>query len=456
MVVMGRTLVRIANGQGFWGDSVDAPVALVERGGIDYLTLDYLAEVTMSIMQRQKRKDPRAGYATDFVELARRILAPCKRKGIRLIANAGGVNPGACLERLVEVAREAGVQPLRIAIVEGDDILQRLDDLMAKGAPLESMETGRPLSDVRAHVLSANVYISTFAIAEALDTGADVVVTGRCTDPGLTLAPMIHEFGWKHDDWNRLAAGTIAGHIIECGAQCAGGNYTRWWEVPGLDRIGYPVVEADADGGFVVTKQPGTGGLVNVASVSEQILYEMGDPARYVSPDVVIDFRTIRVVQEGTDRVRVRGIEGQPATETYKVSISHLAGWKASGQVTISGPSAVEKARHCAALVWSRLAEAGVMPEETSTELLGLDSCHGPMARAASQPAEVVLRLGAKDRERAKLERFGKEIAPLVTAGTPGVTGFAGGRPKPQEIVAYWPALVPKRLIETRVRVEDV
>ena len=453
---MSGKIIRIANGQGFWGDSVDAPVALVEAGGIDYLTLDYLAEVTMSIMQRQKRKDPLLGYATDFVDLMRRVLPACKEKGIRVVANAGGVNPAACRARLLEVAKQLGLSGVRIATVEGDDILPRLDELIARGAALTSMDTGRPFSEVREHVLSANVYISTHALAEAIATGADVVVTGRCTDPGLTLAPMIHEFGWARDDWDRLAAGTVAGHIIECGAQVTGGNYTRWWEVEGLERIGYPVVEAHADGTFLVTKPPGTGGLVSVASVTEQILYEMGNPARYVSADVVVDFRTIRLEQDGPDRVRVFGIRGAPETDTFKVSISYLNGWKASGQLTISGPFALEKARRCAEVVWARLERAGAKFEEISTEMLGIDSCHGPLARVPSEPGEVVLRLGAKDRDRAKVERFGKELAPLITAGPPGVTGFAGGRPKAQEIVAYWPALIPKSLVETTVRVEEV
>jgi hypothetical protein len=452
---MSGKVIRIANGQGFWGDSVDAPVALVERGGIDYLTLDYLAEVTMSIMQRQKRKDPQTGYATDFVELMRRILRACKEKKIRVVANAGGVNPAACRERVLEVARGLGIGNVKIATVEGDDILPHLDELIAGGAALASMDTGRPLAEVRARVLSANAYISTFALAEALDTGADVVITGRCTDPGLTLAPMIHEFGWKENAWDLLAAGTVAGHIIECGAQVTGGNYTRWWEVDRLEAAGYPVVEATADGGFVITKQDGTGGLVNVPSVTEQILYEMGDPSRYISADVVIDFRTIRLAQEGANRVRVSGIKGSPATDTFKVSISYLNGWKASGQLTISGPHALEKARRCAEIVWSRLAAAGAVCEETSTEMLGVDSCHGPIAPRAAAPGEVVLRLGAKDQDRAKVDRFGKELAPLITAGPPGVTGFAGGRPKPQEIVAYWPALIPKSLIRTSVRVEE-
>ena len=453
---MPRTILRIANGQGFWGDSIDAPAALVEAGGIDYLTLDYLAEVTMSIMQRQKRKDPRAGYATDFVDVMKRIMRPCKEKGIRVIANAGGVNPGACLERLLETAKELGVTPFRIATLEGDDILANLDDLLARGAGLASMDNGRPLSDVRDRVLSANVYLSTHAIAEALATGADVVVTGRCTDPGLALGPMIHEFGWKRDDWNRLAAGTVAGHILECGAQTSGGNYTRWWEVPNLEAVGYPVVEVGADGGFVVTKPRGTGGVVNVASVTEQVLYEMGDPARYLSPDVVVDFRTIRLSQEGPDRVRVSGVEGMPDTDFFKVSISYLSGWKASGQLTISGPFAREKARKCASIVWSRLERAGVKFEETSTELLGLDSCHGGIAPVPPEIGEVVLRLGVRDADRGRVERFGKELAPLITAGPPGVTGFAGGRPRAQEVVAFWPALIPKNLVETRVRVEEV
>lgn len=452
---MSEKTIRIANGQGFWGDSVDAPVTLVEYGRIDYLTLDYLAEVTMSIMQRQKRKDPRLGYATDFVDLMRRILVPCKKKGIRVVANAGGVNPAACRERVLEVARELGVRPLKVAIVEGDDILPRLDELLDGGARLESMDTGRPLSDVRDRVLSANAYISTFALSEALDAGADIVITGRCTDPGLALAPMIHEFGWGADDWNRLAAGTVAGHIIECGAQVTGGNYTRWWEVERLDEVGYPIVEARPNGEFTITKPEGSGGVVSVPSVTEQILYEMGDPARYISADVVIDFRTIHLEPQGQDRVRVFGIQGSPATETYKVSVSYLNGWKASGQLTISGPFAFEKARRCADVVWKRLANAGVRPKQTLTEYIGLDSCHGPIA-AVKDPPEVALRLGAKDDDREVIDRFGKEIAPLITAGPPGVTGFAGGRPKPQEIVAYWPALIPKNLVKTTVRIEDV
>ena len=451
---MARSLVRIANGQGFWGDSVDAPAWLVERGGIDYLTLDYLAEVTMSIMQRQKRKDPRAGYATDFVDLMKRVLRPCKEKGIRVIANAGGVNPAACRERVLETARALGVRA-KIATVEGDDILPRLDELLGAGETLASMDSGRPLSDVRDKVLSANAYISTVALAEALDAGADVVITGRCTDPGLTLAPLIHEFGWKADEWDKLAGGTVAGHIIECGAQATGGNYTRWWEVPALEVVGYPVVEAAPSGEFVVTKQSGTGGRVDVPAVTEQILYEMGDPARYISADCVIDFRTIRLESAGAERVRVFGIRGAPATDSYKVSISWLNGYKASGQLTISGPFALAKARRCAEVVWKRLEAAGVRFDETSTEYLGVDSCHGPIAPMVRDPGEVVLRLGAKGKDADAIERFGKEIAPLVTAGPPGVTGFAGGRPKAQEIVAYWPALIRKSRIETRVRVEE-
>ncbi len=277
---MPERILRIANGQGFWGDSIDAPVHLIEEGPLDYLTLDYLAEVTMSIMQKLKRRDPTKGYATDFVDVVRRILPAVRERGIRVIANAGGVNPEACRAALVEVAREQGAAGLSIGTVTGDDILDRLDELTAAGVTLDNLDDGRPLSEIRDQVLSANVYIGSFAIADALRQGAQIVVSGRSTDPGLVLSPLIAEFGWKADQWDLLAAGTVAGHIVECGAQCTGGNFSRWWEVQGWDQIGYPVVEVSPDGTFVVTKHEGTGGLVTTDTVSEQLVYEMGQPDR--------------------------------------------------------------------------------------------------------------------------------------------------------------------------------
>jgi hypothetical protein len=449
-------IVRVANGQGFWGDSIDAPVRLIEEGPLDYLTLDYLAEVTMSIMQKQRQRDREAGFATDFVELIRRTLPRLSARGIRVVANAGGVNPAACRRALVEVAREHGARGLRVGTVTGDDILDRLGELIAAGVAFANLDDGRPLAEIADRVLSANVYIHSFAVAEALARGAQIVVTGRTTDPGLVLGPLIAEFGWGREDWDRLAAGTVAGHIVECGAQCTGGNFSRWWEVEGWDRLGYPVVEAASDGGFVVTKQDGTGGLVTVDTVAEQLVYEMGDPSRYVTPDCIVDFTSIRLAQDGRDRVRVSGVRGAPPTDTYKVSISYLAGFKATGQLTIAGPDALAKARICAEALWGRLRRAGFTFEQTSTEYLGVDSCHGKIVSAPEHIPEVVLRVGVRDGDRERVDRFGKELAPLVTSGPPGVTGFAGGRPRATEVLGYWPALIPKRWVSTEVSVEEV
>jgi hypothetical protein len=300
------------------------------------------------------------------------------------------------------------------------------------------------------------VYIGSFPAAEALRQGADIVVTGRSTDPGLVLSPLIAEFGWGARDWNLLAAGTVAGHIIECGAQCTGGNFSRWWEVEGWDRIGYPLIHGSPDGSFVVTKHDGTGGMVTAETVGEQLVYEMGDPTSYITPDCVVDFTSIRSRQNGKDRVLVNGIEGREATDSYKVSISYLEGYKAAGQLTVSGPDALAKARVCADALWGRLAFAGVTFEDTVTEFVGANTCHGDMIEVPDKLGEVVLRVGVKDADRAKVDRFGKELAPLVTSGPPGVTGFAGGRPKATEVLGYWPALLAKRHVTTNVHVEEV
>ena len=450
-----RDKVLIGYGQGFWGDSILGPVRLVREGPIDYLALDYLAEVTMSIMQKLRGRNPKAGYATDFVAMLDRTLPEIHQKGIRVIANAGGVNPGACLDAVLDLARKKGIKGLKVGIIEGDDVLGRVDELMAAGDPLANMDDGRPLSAVRNSILSANVYVGAFAVAECLAQGAQIVIGGRLTDPALVAGPMIHEFGWQRTDWDRLAAGTMAGHIAECGAQCTGGNYTDWRAVKDFVRIGYPVIEASADGSFVVTKHEGTGGLVNRETVISQLLYEMGDPTRYLGPDCTADFTSARIEEVGKDRVRLSGIRGGPATDTYKVSISYQNGYKTSGQLTVSGPDAVAKAKLCADIVWGRLALDGCTFEEHEklVEIVGSGVCHEGIA-APCDPPEVVLRMGVKCADEDKVDRFGMELVPLVTSGPPGVTGFAGGRPKATDIVGYWPALLRKDRISTRVRVE--
>jgi hypothetical protein len=447
--------IRIGNGQGFWGDNVDAPVELLRGGPIDYIGMDYLAEVTLSIMMRQKLKDPRTGYATDFIGFVRRVLKEAKERNVRILANAGGLNPRACREKIFELAREQGVTGLRVGVVEGDDIFSRLRDLIAAGHEMKNMDTGEPLAPVVDRMMSANAYLGARPVVEALRQGAHIVLCGRITDTALALAPMIHEFGWTEDDWDHLAAGTIAGHIIECGAQCTGGNFSRWWEVPDLWNVGYPVVEAREDGTFTVTKHEGTGGMVTVETVSEQLLYEMGNPKEYIGPDVIADFTSIQLKQEGKDRVAVSGIQGKPRTPFLKVSGSYLAGYKSSGQITVSGPRAVEKAQLAADIIWKRLERAGVTfgDDCRSAELVGTGVCLPGVFPAPDDPPEVILRLGVRDADAAKVARFGLEIAPLITAGPPGVTGFAGGRPKPQEVMAYWPALLAREEVESQIEV---
>ncbi|QDV08890.1 hypothetical protein Poly30_44450 [Planctomycetes bacterium Poly30] len=447
--------VLIANGQGFWGDSILGPVRLIQEGPLDYLTLDYLAEVTMSIMQKLKGRDPSMGYATDFVQLLDRILPEAVEKGVKIVANAGGVNPMACKDAVLEVVRKHGLN-VKVAVVEGDDILGHLDELMASGEAFKNMDTGEPLSKVRDGVTSANVYLGAFPIAEALDQGADIVITGRGTDPGLVLGPLIHEFGWTEKDLDQLAAGTVAGHILECGAQCTGGNYTDWQNIPKMAMIGYPIVEALADGTFTVTKHEGTGGRVTRDTVVHQLSYEMGDPANYITPDVVADFTSFEIEDEGNDRVRISGVKGTEATPTYKVSMSMRDGWKSVGSLTVSGPDALAKAKLAAEIVWQRLSYDGFdyAEDERLVEFVGANVCHeGIDIPNADQPTEVVLRLGVKGPDKAKVARFGSELVPLVTSGPPGITGFAGGRPKAAEIIGYWPALLTKDKVKTRVSV---
>ena len=451
-----RQIIRIGAGQGFWGDLPDAPVRQVEGGPIDYLMLDYLAEVTMSIMQKQKARDPNAGYAKDFVPLMRRILPICVERGIRVTANAGGVNVRGCADAVIQVAGELGLAgKVRVGIVTGDDILSRLDELLSRGIELRNMDTGEMLATVRDKIQSANAYLGAWPIVEALNQGAQVVITGRATDTGLTLAPLIHEFGWSNNDWNRLAAGTIAGHIIECGAQASGGNCQYDWRgIPDLAEVGFPIVEASPDGTFVITKHEGTGGRINIPSIKEQLVYEMGDPHEYITPDCIADFTTIRLEDGGPNRVRVFGIEGRPATEFLKVSISYSAGFKAVGTLVYSWPDAYEKAQAADRILRGRLDRLGLKFQQVLTEFVGVSATHGPLAGTAhADIPEVQLRIGVRGQDRSAVERFTREIAPLILTGPPAVTGFAGGRPKVEEIVAYWPALIPKEEISPKVEV---
>ncbi|HST22795.1 MAG TPA: acyclic terpene utilization AtuA family protein [Blastocatellia bacterium] len=450
--------IRIANGQGFWGDSLEAPIEQVRRGPIDYLGLDYLAEITMSIMQKQRARDPRQGYARDFVSMIEQILPDLVERNIKVVANAGGVNPEACRDAVIEVARRAGFGgKIKIGIVGGDDIIHRLDDFISRGVELKNLDTGEPLSTVRPLVQSANVYFGGRPVAECLSEGGQIVICGRVTDTGLSLGPMIHEFGWATDAWDLLSAGTIAGHTVECGAQCTGGNcLIDWQTIPNVADIGYPIIEAHPDGSFVITKHEGTGGRITVASIKEQLVYEMGDPREYITPDCVADFTSIQLEQEAENRVRFSGIKGRPATDLYKVSISYSAGWKAVGSLVYAWPDAYKKAQAADRVLRERLERLGLKFDSVLTEFVGVDACHGPLSGEPSPDiAEVTFRIGVRSNDKHAVERFTREIAPLVLNGPPTVTGFAGGRPKVEDIIAYWPALIPKSEVRPEISVTE-
>src|SRR6476661_8473535 len=449
-------MIRIGNGSACWGDSAEAPLDLLRGGPLDYLTLDYLAEITMSILQKLKARDPRAGYAHDFVGVIKRGAKEIVESGVKVVTNAGGMNPVGCRDAISAVLKTAGYGGrMKIGGVTGDDIMPQLDQMLERGMPFTNMDTGEPLSSIRARVQSANVYFGAFPIADALCRGAGIVITGRCNDAALALGPMVREFGWKAGDWDRIAAGTIAGHVIECGAQCTGGNCQADWEsIPDFANIGYPIIEAEPDGTFVVTKHPGTGGRVNVASVTEQLLYEIGDPKSYITPDGIADFTTVRLEQQGADRVRASGIQGRAATDSYKVSISYSAGFKAVATLVYSWPDAHRQARAADQILRQRMARLGLKLDAIHSEFIGVNACHGEMSgEPTNDIAEVVLRIGARTLEKAPVERFLKEIIPIALNGPPSVTGLNAGRSKVDEIIAYWPALIPKTAVAPGVEV---
>lgn len=445
--------IRIGSASGFWGDTASAAPQLVQHGDIGYLVFDYLAEVTMSILAAQKGKDPSAGYATDFVHITMKSLLPeLKRRGIRVVANAGGVNPIACRDALAQVAAELGV-PLKIGVVLGDDLSARADELRERGST--EMFSGAPFPKRTA---SINAYLGALPIARALDAGCEVVITGRCVDSAVTLGVLVHAFGWRDDDYDKLAMGTLAGHLVECGAQCTGGLFTDWESVPDWDTIGFPIVEAHADGGFVITKVEGSGGYVTPATVAEQMLYEIGDPRAYHVPDVACDFTQVRFAADGPDRVRVSGALGRPPTDCYKVSATYMDGWRNAAFLTIAGEQAAAKARRTGEALFKRmarmLAEQGLPPfTETRIELIGAEDMYGANARPTSR--EVVLKMAAKAPAKASLELFAREFAAAGTSMAPGTTGLVGGRPSPAPVIRLFSLLVPKHELAVTLHIGD-
>ncbi|MEY4862388.1 MAG: hypothetical protein RLZ51_483 [Pseudomonadota bacterium] len=444
--------IRIGGASGFWGDTASAAPQLVEHGNIDYLVFDYLAEVTMSIMAAQKAKDPSAGYATDFVQITMKSLLPkLKEKGIRVVSNAGGVNPQACREALARVAESLGIA-LKIGVVMGDDLSDRVEALRSEG--VTEMYSGAPMP---ARFASMNAYLGAIPIARALDEGCDVVITGRCVDSAVTLGVMMHAFGWQSSDYDKLAQGTLGGHLIECGAQCCGGLFTDWETVPDWDNIGFPVLEASPDGSFVVTKPPGTGGLVTPATVCEQLLYEIGDPRAYHVPDVACDFTQVKFEQVGEHRVRVTGARGQAPTATYKVSSTYPDGFRNIALLVIAGDQAAGKARRTGEALMARIermaAQQGLPPlTEKRIEVVGAEDMFGADARPDAR--EVVLKMAARSPSKATLDLFAREFAPAGTSMSPGITGFGSGRPTPSPVIRLFSFLIDKSRLRVTIEID--
>jgi len=440
--------ITIGNAQGFWGDSPDAPARLLQQfPQLDYLTLDYLAEVSLSIMAGQRAKDPSLGYARDFVAVAQ-SLVPFWRAGskTRIVCNAGGLNPMGCAQAVLAALAAAGLPDMRVAVVTGDDVLDTIK-ANPNETPFNNWENGRAISEVLPQLVTANAYIGAGCVAEALALGADIVLTGRVADPSLTVGIAMHAFGWSADDYPRLAQATIAGHILECGTQACGGISTDWLDLPMQDDIGFPIIELDHEANITVFKPEGTGGRVTEATVKEQLLYEIGDPQNYLSPDCRVDFTTLRVTEIAPDRVRVTGATGSAPTGFYKVSATHRDGFWASGMLTIFGRDAVRKAQRCGEIIIERLRRNGIEFERTSIECLGAHAC-APGVLPAPELLETVLRIGVAGRNKEHLERFSKEIAPLVTSGPQGTTGYAAGRPKVHPIFGYWPCLIAREHVK--------
>jgi len=446
--------VRIGGASGFWGDSMVGAPQLVEHGRLDYLVFDYLAETTMALLAGARAKRPELGYATDFVDVAMKAVLPeVMRRGIKVVANAGGIHPEGCAQALRALAGSMGLAP-RIAVVLGDDVSAQLPALREAGT--RDMFSGEPLPE---RLLSANAYLGALPVARALAAGADIVITGRGVDSAVTLGVLMHEFGWQPGDHDLLAAGSLAGHIIECGCQATGGLFTDWQDIPDWPGIGYPVIECRADGRFVVTKPEGSGGRVLRAAVAEQLLYEIGDPGAYLLPDVCCDFRHVRIEQAGEDRVEVSGARGRAPSAQYKVTATAMDGWRCAGSMVIVGIDAAAKARRTGDAIVERvrrILRAQGLPDfrATAVELLGAETLYGPHARAGAA-REVMVRVVADHALKPALEIFAREIAPAGTSWSPGTTSPGGGRPSPSPLIRPLAFLLDKAAVPVRVRLDD-
>lgn len=449
--------IRLGTGTAFWGDMLDGAFTAVEKGDIDYLCSDHLAELTLCILQKLKRRNPEEGYTRDLIPLMQRILPTCVEKGIKVIDNGGGANPLAAADKVAEIAAELGLKGLKIGVVVGDDITDRIEELRARGVSFNHMDTGEDFERIRDRVANATVYIGYQPIVEALEQGADIVITGRVSDLAMFLGPMVHEFGWKDNDWDRLAAGTVLAHTMECGAQAVGGNYAAGWQdVPEPWNMSYPIADVSENGEAVLTHVPGGGGRVTIESVKEQLLYEILDPANFLTPDVVADFTTIRLEDGGKDRVSISGVRGKARPDTLKVSMGYDDGFMAESRALYSFPDALAKAKRGSEIVLKRLGMKGVQLDEVRIDYIGMNSLWGTAAPPIEcEPNEIELRVAVKTATAAEAGVLGRE---MVTLGLIGPAGFAGytSPGKPRELMAFWPALVPRDEVTPTVIMKEV
>lgn len=446
--------IRIGAGQGFYGDTLIPAIETAERGGIQYLCFDSLAELTLAILQKDRQKDPSKGYAADIPQMMRKLLPYVKEKGFKLLTNAGGMNPLGAQQEVMRIAQELGLEGLKVAVVTGDDVLDRLNEWRQQGISLSHLEDGRSFDLVADRIMFANAYLGSEPIVEALRQGADIVLTGRVTDSALFLAPLIYEFDWQQDDWDRLAQGLLMGHLMECSGQATGGNFSGdWRSIDDLDRIGFPVAEVRENGEFVLTKTEGTGGLVSIDTVKEQLLYEIHDPSAYMTPDVVLDLQHVKLEDIGTNRVRVRGACGAKRPDTLKVVMGYADGWLGQAINGYSWPDALAKAQEADRIIRKQIERIGLQADEIQTDYLGYNSLHGPLSQESEHELnEVYLRIAIRTRSKEEAAKLGRLFPPLMLNGPPSMGGFLGMM-KPRELLGMWSCLVPREIIENAIHV---
>ena len=450
-----KKIIRIGCGASSWGDDVGEPRELLRRAPLDYLIMDYLAEVTLSIMRRQMDRDPAKGYATDVVTVISDILPLLVSHGTKVVTNAGGLNPLGCATAIAKVVAEAGfAEKIRIAVVDGDDLMPRLQEVAAE-VPFTNLDDGRAFADIRDRVMSANAYLGARPIRAALDLGADIVITGRCVDVAMTLGPLLYEFDWNDDDWNRVGAGVVAGHLLECGPQSTGGNHQGWKTVPGLEHVGYPIVEVSADGAIVLTKAPGTGGIVNAMTATDQLLHEIFDPKAFLSPDVTVDWTSFRLHEQGNDRVLLDGVQGGPPPSTLKVSMTYCDGYRTVLMWPYAWPDARLKAETALRKIEYTVKRLGLRLDATRADIFGLGAIHGRRLQAAglaiAEPLEVFARFAARSEHRQDIQRLAAQQAPMHK-GPPGLAGqLAGGRGDVTPIYTHWPTIIPANLVASQI-----